>query len=535
MKKAGVLLLAGLLLLGMTSGDTWAERSGGTFNFLAPYGGSLSSLDPHTSARTQDAIVNMALHRPLYVWDTEQSKPVLELADSVDVSEDGLVYTYHLKNNAKFHNGRTMTADDIIWSYERAMSPEKAYPPARFVRIIKGAKAREAGEAEHIEGLRKIDDFTLEMTLEEMVDPGYSLFEPVTSILPREEVEAKGDEFAAAPVGLGPFKFAKWVRGSELVVEKFPDFYKEGKPYLDKVVYKIMGEAAARDLAFRAKELDATILSADQYQVYSNDPELSKYIVEVAEMYTRHLGFHPDFEPLKDKRVRQAFNYAINTALIIEKLVKGKAFAAVGWQPSTSPAFDPNAKGYEYNPEKAKELLKEAGYEEGFELEVLTTDSMSYGIAILEAIMPFLQKVGITLKPKLTDNAVFQELVYEKGEFDAYIMSFNSGPDPIVTAKRWHSETPRGTGNYISYNNPEYDKLVDAAVQERDYAKQMDYLRQADALFREDAPIWFFNYNKAVMAYQPWVHGIQANAVELMYQDPESIWIDESSPRANEK
>ena len=136
---------------------------------------------------------------------------MLELAKSVTPSEDGLTYTYKLRDDAYFHNGRKMTADDIIWSFTRIMDGSKGYPGARYVRIIKGAIDVEKGQAKEISGLKKIDDFTLEMTLTDKVDPGYYFFAGSTAILPKEEVE-KGN-FAANPVGLGPFKFKEHVPG----------------------------------------------------------------------------------------------------------------------------------------------------------------------------------------------------------------------------------------------------------------------------------------------------------------------------------
>jgi peptide/nickel transport system substrate-binding protein len=535
MKKLFLLLWVFALVGVIGIPQAMAERYGGTFHFVAPYGSSVSSLDAHRTTRTQDAIVCMSVHRALYNWDAEQSKPVLELAESVAVSPDQKVYTYKLLKNAKFHNGRTMTADDIIWSYNRIMSPKIASPAARYVRNIQGAVAVEKGDAQSISGLKKLDDYTLEMTLETPGDPAYFLFRTMTAILPKEVVEAKGDGFATSPVGLGPFKFVKWVRGSEIIMEKFPDWYKKGRPYLDKVVYKIMGEGAARDLAFRSKEVDAINLGSAQYQVYAKDPELSKNLLTVAEMYTRHVGFNLRLDKFKDKRIRQAFNHAINKDLIIEKYVKGKAFAAKGWLPSSSPAFNKEAKGYEYDPEKAKQLLKEAGLADGISFELVTTDSKSYGIGIIEACMPFLANVGIELKPKLVESAVNQELVYVKQDFESYVMSFNSGPDPLTTMKQWHSKNPAHAGNYIGYNNPEYDAVIDAAEKETDPAKRIELLKKADGIFMADAPMWFFNYNKAVIAYQPWVHGMQSNPVEAMFQDMDEIWVEESSPRAKLK
>ena len=155
----------------------------------APYAASFGSLDPQVTPRAQDDIVGKAIHRTLYNWDTAKNKLALELAKSVSVSDDGLVYTYKLRDDAFFHNGRKMTADDIIYSFTRIMDGSKGYPGARYVRLIKGAVDVEKGQAKEISGLKKIDDFTLEMTITDRVEPGYYFFSGTTAILPKEEVE----------------------------------------------------------------------------------------------------------------------------------------------------------------------------------------------------------------------------------------------------------------------------------------------------------------------------------------------------------
>jgi peptide/nickel transport system substrate-binding protein len=525
MKKTSIVFLAVALVLGMMGGEVLAARSGGTFNFCSPYGGQVYGLDPHRSTRCQDRIIELNINRSLYKWDAETNKPVLALAEKVDASSDGKVYTYTLKKNIKFHNGRKLTVDDIIWSYERIMSPKLASPAATFIRFIKGAKEMEDGKADKISGLRKIDDYTLEISLVNPVDPAYNLYQIAAAILPHEEVEKKGDGFTTDPVGCGPFQFEKWTKGSEVVLKKFPGFYKNGKPYLDKVVFKIMGESAARDIAFRAKELDATIVGSSQYQEYQKDPKLSKNLIEVAEMFTRLIVFNLEYKPFTDKRVRQAINYSINSPLIIDKYLKGKAFPCVSFLPTTSPAFDANAKGYEYDLEKAKELMKAAGYEKGFTVDVLCTSSKSWGVGVVEALIPFLKKINITVTPRQVEGAVMA-VQARKGEFQALIWSLESGPDPLQALMRFHATNPRSSGNYPGYNNPEYDKLLDAAAKERNEMKKVDLLKKANAIFMEDAPIWFFNYNKAIIAYHPWVHGIKSVAPEMMYQELADVWMD---------
>jgi peptide/nickel transport system substrate-binding protein len=535
MRKA-FMFMAVILLLGFMSGESGAARSGGTFNFCAPYGGDLLTLDPHKGTRVNDMLVMLNIHRSLYSWDPENNRPKLELGEKAEVSPDGLVYRIHLKENVKFHNGRRMTADDVIWSYERVMSPKTASASARFVRVIKGAKDYEEGKADKISGLRKIGDATLEITMEKPVDPAYTLYEVGTAILPREEVEKRGEGFGSDPVGCGAFKFVKWVKGSEIVLAKNPNFYEKGKPYLDKLVYKIMPEAASRDLAFRAKELDATVVGSTQYPVYKADPQFSKNMVEVAELFTRLMGFNPKFEPFSKKQVRQAINYAIDSRLIIQKLLKEKAFPTVGYLPSTSPAFDPQAKGYDYNPAKAKALMKEAGYEKGFTFVCIGTNSEAFGTAVVEATLPFLKQINVTVKPQQLEGAALADRV-RKMDYQAFIWSLSSGAggDPLQALNRWYSKNPPTAGNFVAYNNPEFDKLLDTASQVRDLAKRVELLRKADAIFREDAPVCFFNYNKAVVAHQPWVHGIKPVAIEMMYQNMADVWIEESSPRAKEK
>ncbi len=502
-------------------------RKGGVIRLTAPYGTTLTSLDIHTTPRAQDGIVAKALHRTLYSWNSEKNAPVLELAKDVTVSGDGLIHTYKLRDDAYFHNGRRMTADDLIWSYTRIMDGSKGMPGARYVRLIKGAVDVEKNQAKEISGLKKVDDFTLEITITDKVQPGFYFIDDTTSILARENVES--GEILTKPIGLGPFKFVEHIPGSRLVAERWEKFYKPGLPYLDKVVILIMGEAAARDIAFRSKEVDVSILGPAQFVAYREDPVLKNGIIDVAEFFTRTIGFNHAYKPFQDKRVRQAINHAIDTDLIIKRLVKDKAFRASSWLPIGLDGFDPTLKPYAFDIEKAKKLLADAGYPNGFEFEWTTSQNESWGLPIVEAVIPMLAKVGIVAKPKLIEAAVLTETIL-KGDFQAYIWSNSSGPDPLKALKQYHSGTPRTAGNYIGFKNADYDKLVDAAATTDDAAKRTDFLRKANATLYDEASHWFFNYNKAVMAYQPWVHGLQKNATELTHQFPEHLWVEETSP-----
>lgn len=523
------LTLTAALLAG-TAGAALAQdpQPGGTLNFVAPYGSSFGTLDIHTSPSTQDEFPAKAIHRSLYQWNSEEGKPEPELATEVTASDDRLTYTYKLRENAVFHDGKPFTADDVIYSYERIAKPANAFPGARYFADVAGIEEFNDGSAEHIAGLKKIDDHTLEITYTVApTDPGYALMQTNSAIYPAGAGEDPG--FIQNPIGLGPFKFVENIPGSRVVVEKFDDFYEDGRPYLDRINVVLLGDASARDVAFRNQEIDVSVLGPTQYVAYQADPELSQNLLEVAEVYTRHVGFDNTKPPFDNKEVRQAFGHAINNELIIDKLVKNKAYPATGWLPISSPAYDPAAEPTTYDPELAKQMLADAGYPDGIDVAITATQNESWGLTIVEAIIPMLKDAGIRATAVPVEASVLAEIV-PAGDFEAFMWSNLSGPDDYEVMKCYYSKTPRSSCAYQQFSDPEFDRLFEEAGAETDPAKKTDLLRQANDVVQEGAPSWFFNYNKAVMAYQPWVHGLQANATELAIQNYEDLWIDETAP-----
>jgi peptide/nickel transport system substrate-binding protein len=515
----------GLALWGTAEAQT--PRKGGTIRFVASYGSSFASMDVHTSQSVQDEIYARAIHRTLYHWDPVGNRMVPELIKSASVSADGLVHTIRMRDDAVFHHGRRMTADDVIWTFTRIMDGSKSYPGARHVRIIKGAVDVEKGQGKTISGLKKIDDFTLEIATTEKVDLGFYFWRATTAIYPADE--AVKESFTTQPIGLGPFRFVEHVPGSRFVAKRWEKFYKPGKPYADRIVISLMGDAAARDVAFRNKEIDVSILGPAQYLAYQADPDLSKGILEVAEVFTRVMGMNPSHKPFADKRVRQAINHAIDADTIIKRLVKGKAYRATGWLPPSSPAYDKSLKPYAYDPEKAKKLLSEAGFSHGFEFEWTATQNESWGLTIVEAVIPMLAKVGIKVKVKPVEGSVLAEVI-RQGNFQAFIWSIQTGPDPQAALKCLHSSTPMSACNYYQFRNAAFDRILDEAGAATDPARKIDLLKKANAIVYDEAPMWFFNYNKAVIAYQPWLKGLQPNAAEIALQYYEDLWVDETSP-----
>jgi len=334
------------------------------------------------------------------------------------------------------------------------------------------------------------------------------------------------------PVGSGPFKFVELKQGEKVIVEAFED-YKDGRPYLDKIVFSLMAEPTTRNAAFRSDQLDVDVVSSAQYPQYKKDPEYKEQLIEVAEVWIRCLIFNMDLEKFQDKRVRQAFNHAIDRKLIVEKLLNDRAYSATGWLPPSSAGYNPELEGYPFNPEKAKELMEAAGYtsENPLEIDIIGTNNPAWGIPVIEAAMPYLEDVGFKVSTELVDGATWSTRA-RSGDFEAFIFSLGGEISPIneMSLFFW-SETPRSATNFGNYSNPEFDKYIELAMDTVDFEQRMEYVHTAEKVLVEDAPAWFFNYNKAVLVRKPWVHGLVGNMREMNYQPFAELWIDENSPR----
>ncbi len=527
-----------ILLWFVLSADTsFAIRKGGTFHFIAPYGICIDTLDPGATTNDKDLSVIMNIHRGLYGWDAEKNEVRLEIAESVKVSDDGRTYTFTLRD-VKFSNGKQMTADDVLFTYNRMADPANGFPTSYWLESIVGGKDVIEGKAKTISGVKKIDSKTVSITFKNAVDASYKLWRSNFSIQP-ETTEPK-EHYSQNPVGLGPFMLEKWVKGSKLILKRNPYYYRPGKPYLDELVIFIMPDSATRDMAFEADELDANILFSSQYAKLQKNPELKKYSMEVPEMFTRGIRYNPNLtladgrKPLADKRVRQAINYSINYDAYIKKYSKNKAYPCVGFLAPSTPGFNPDGFRYEYNPTKAKQLMREAGYEDGFPLTIEGGDTEFAGTPAVTPLLPFLRAINIQPKLQRYDSGSHAYDRYLNGEYEAAITAHNSGPDALAVMARFHSNNPRFKKKADScIKIPAFDKVYDLAIEERDPKKKKAYIALLDGILTEEAVMVFLNYSKAAIAFKPWVHGMYPVGVEMMLQEFDSVWVDSSSPRAN--
>lgn len=504
------------------TGNGQTPPYGGTFTKALNYGDP-GSLDPIVKNEVAALMVTMNMFDRLVKVNPVTGTVEPGLAERWTISDDGLTYTFYLRDNAKFHNGRAITAEDVKYSLERLSNPENASPRVNLLVGVVGLEAFQAGEAEDISGLELISSHVLAIHLSEpkptlLFDVG----DTMAGVVPREEVERLGHDFGQRPVGSGPFKFVSWRSDDEIVLEANLDYW-AGRPYVDRVVFRIMREEPTRDAEFMAGNLDAMTIGEAQYARYSSDPAWQPYIIEVPELFTRALFLNNQRAPLDNVKVRQALNYAIENSLIVQRVLSNKAYPATGPLQSSSPAYNPDLVAYPYDPDRARELLREAGYPNGFELEVLATAA---GSVVVEAALGFLADVGVNVRiVRLESTTLFDRV--RAGDYMAAYYSTGGELDPITFLNaRLHTRNHGAAGNSTWYANAEVDRLLDEALRTTDNDRRLELARQIEEIVTEDAPWVFLNYNKAVIMHQPWVGGLQPVPTDIDFQDLSKVWLN---------
>ena len=520
-----IMLVFGLILLtGCGGPDLDFEQDpndvgGGVFVRDSAYGDP-ENLDPIVRGRMGAMGVTTNLFDGLVGHEPETAEIRPAIATSWDIHDDGTRYVFHLRDDAIFHNGRPITAYDFVYSFHRLADPANASPLSHYLTGVVGKREFEVGDAETMEGIRALDDHTLQIQLEAPDSTFLSnLAFPAAGVVPEEAVEALGDDFGHRPIGSGPFVFDEWVKDDYVNLQAFDDYY-QGRPEIDGVKFRVIQEATTKEAEFLSGNLDAFIAPASIYRKYRDDPD--HQMIEVAEFFTRHIGFHCQKEPFDDPRVRQAFNHAIDTETIIDVVLGGKGVPAIGYLPSSSFAFDPDLKGYPYDPERAESLLAEVGYEDGIEVPIMTSEHPEWGLPIVEAIMPYLNAVGITLKPETMDTGVLYDRL-RSGDYVSYIYSTGGDAHPVNYLWRFHSELADTTNRY---SDPAVDDLLERAKGATDDDEMIALVQEAEATIARDAPIWFFHYNKAVTMHADRVDGLQAVPIDMFLQDLTKLSID---------
>ena len=442
-----------------------------------------------------------------------------DLAESWDVSDDGLSYTFHLRQGVKFHTGQELTADDVKFTFERLYDPAMASPAAMFGVFIEGVDARLEGNADDVPGIVVLDKYTVQFNLTQPYGAFLAeLVTPSLGILCKEEVEKWGDDYLVHPSGTGPFKLKDWVRGEKLVLEANEDYY-EGRPALDVVEIIIIEDEATGILKYENEELDIYGVPSAELDRLMADPELSKQIVSVPALDTYYFQLNNFSPPLDDVRVRKAIAHAIDRQAILDTIIKTGQLASTVMPPGL-PCYNPDVEPYEYDPEKARALLEEAGLEDGFSMTVLQRSESE----IVDAIVAQLVEVGITLEQQMVERSAFWDIAY-KGQTDSYYLSWwaDFGDPHNFFAYIWRSapETEESKNMYV---NPEVDELIDRAAVTTDMDERCELYHQIEQIgIEQDCQrVWLWHLETQRMV-QPWVKNYHLPPTDVAFYYPIDI------------
>ena len=365
------------------------------------------------------------------------SKIVPSLAENWDISDDGLEYTFHLRQGVKFHNGNDFTAEDVAYTFHRMLTVEGGVN-TEFIDQIKGANELLAGETDTLEGVEVVDDYTIKVTLKEPF-AGFlaSISSPGVSIYDSEATEAAGDQFGMDPavtVGTGPFEFSSWSFNNQLVLTRNEDYWK-GASKLPGVVIKIIPDTETQSMMFESGELD--ILDLD-YAADSVDRFTETYpdqIVQGPRVGIVYFTMNFNKEPFQDVRVRKAVQMSIDRQAILDALYGGRGQVEQGIFPHGLIGFNPDQEEIKYDPEAAKALLAEAGYADGFDMEIAADSSASDTMTMaLEIVSDQLAEVGIRAEIKNYDESTWLE-TRKSGELGSFMSTWSADyndPDNFI-------------------------------------------------------------------------------------------------------
>ncbi len=537
MTKAARFLFIPVLFLFFAAACNSDNRNGQKTVFNINLDDGLSSLDP-AFARNQNSLwmINQLFNGLVQIDDSLKVIPCI--AKSWDVSKDGTLYTFHLRNDVYFHNdrlfkngtGRKVVASDFVYSFGRLIDPKVASSGSWiFSDKVSGKNAFTA-----------INDSTFSITLKQPFPPFLSLLTAqYCSVVPHEVVDFYGKDFREHPVGTGPFQFKYWKEGEVLVFLKNEKYFEKDKdgnrlPYLNAIRATFIGDKQTAFMEFISKKLDFLNDIDGSYR----DDILTK-AGKVTQKYqgkfalssgpflnTIYLGMLVDSSlaivknsALKHLKVRQAINYAIDKQKMIKYLRNSMGTQGIaGFIPAGMPGFDAGlVHGYTYNPEKARQLLKQAGYPDGKGLPEITLHTTVGYRSLIEYVQGQLERVGIKTNVEITQGASLRELISKNGVnffYGSWIADYPDGEN-YLSVFYSKNRIPYGP-NYTGFNNKQFDTLFVRAYQEPDDQKRFALYRQMDNIIMEQSPVVILFYDKRVNLYQNNISGYSINAQNLL-------------------
>ena len=495
------------------SASNETARTGGVLRLV---GADPPTLDP---ALTQDSTSSgyvVELFSGLMTLN-DKLEVVPDIAESYTVSPDGKVYTFKLRKDVKFHNGKQVTANDFKYSVERATDPRtESLVADSYLGDIVGVKAKLRGRLNAVPGVKVVDDYTVEITIEQpIVYFVAKLTYPTAFIVDKENVEKGGRRWMDNPNGTGPFKLKEWRKSERIVLARNDNFYRS-KARLDEVTFDLtIGSAATAMTLYENGEVDMMGVPLSEIdRVLDETNPLNKEMRREKTLSIGYIGFNVKVPPFDDPKVRQAFAHAVDKDKLISVVLKGVARKADGIVPPDMPGYNnTQLKPLGFDVQRAKQLISESKYRDASALPQITMRIPGEGAnspRTITAIAEMLkQNLGVTVNIQQTEWATFlYDLSLRPDSFQMFSLGWIADyPDPENFLDiLFHSES---LDNHSGYSNPELDKILVQARTEKDTAKRMAMYYQVEQMIVTDAPWIPLDYGEDIQLIKPYVKGVE--------------------------
>jgi oligopeptide transport system substrate-binding protein len=519
-------VLRSLALAAAASGGCGGTSAGGPRgNILRlAYATDHRSLDPAIANDMNVIPLLRLIHQTLLDFDDAGINLVPLLAEALpEVSADRCTYTFRIRQGIRFSTGREVTAKDFVTAWERILDPKTKSPNTEYLNGLVGAKDFQEGKADHVEGLTAPNNSTLKATLEKP-DHNFPFVTAMllTAPLPAEEIEARGANFFRRPVGAGPYLVEEWRRSMRLVLGRNPHYTTGPAPGPDGITVLLGYDIPTQLMMFERGELDSVtdIPSAD-FGRLRKDPHWGPLLTPLTESSTYFLILNCELEPFTDRRIRQAIAWAVDRERII-RLLNGRAIVARGPVPPLMPGYNPQLRGYDHDPDKARRLLAEAGHANDLHLTLWVPTNEPDRVKIAQSVQQDLREVGIEVTLNPTAYEIFLPTTGKRHEVPFSLFGwFQDYPDPSTFLDMLYSGeriTEVECNNMSFFNDPAINELIEQAKKE-DPPRRYELFRQVEQRVLDECPNVYLYHPIRYYIHQSWVKGAKMDPIWLTRYD----------------
>ena len=511
-----LLLLCSLLLSACTASETPQQsvpRAGAASpatgdSLVEGTIGEASTLIPILASDSSSHAVAGQVYNGLVKYD-KNLNITGDLAESFDISPDGLTITFHLRRGVKWHDGAPFTARDVLYTYKVTVDPKT---PTAYAEDFKQVK--------HISAP---DNHTVKVVYGEPFAPALASWS--MNILPAHLLEGQDitkSPLARHPVGTGPYRFKEWVAGQKIVLQYNPDYF-EGRPYIDRYIYRIIPDTSTMYMELKAGAIDLMGLTPVQYARQTANRSFTSLFNKYRYPSSGYLymGYNLRHPLFGDKRIRQAMTAAINKDELIQGVLFGMGQKAVGPIVPGRWAYNPNVKDIAYDPKRAAELLAQAGWKKKnsdgilvkdgkpFKFTILTNQGNQQRLMTAQIVQQRLRQVGIDVKIRIVEWAAFLKEFVNKGNFEVVLLAWSITQDPDMYDV-WHSsKTNPSELNFVGYKNPEVDRLLVEGRSTFDIEKRKRAYFRIQEILAEEQPYTFLYVPDALPVVSARIRGVE--------------------------